>query len=108
MLLITATSGDISLTGTLFEPGDEAPEYPNSPSVDAPYTWVCDEFYEVESGGVMQQIEGREIRIAFEPPTPRGFEKKEKAIEAAKSHVSTQLARIGLHPKDVSVEVKEK
>ena len=92
------------LTGAIYERDEEPPTFRGSPDDDAPYVWVCDEFYEVDSGGSTQQIDGREIRIAFERPMPRGFDTRERAIEAAIDHVRTQFARIGVTDVDVEVE----
>jgi hypothetical protein len=64
---------------------------------------VCDEFYEVASGGAAQVVDGREIQIAFESPMPRGFDTRERALVAAKEHVRTQFARIGVDGVDVEV-----
>ncbi|MGM0447744.1 MAG: DUF7113 family protein, partial [Methanobacteriota archaeon] len=36
---------------------------------------------------------------------PRGFDTREQAVEAARDHVRTQFARIGVDPADVAVEV---
>lgn len=105
MLLIRGHTGGTALTGTLYERGEEAPSFQGAPDEGAPYVWVCDEFYEVESGGQLQQIGDRELRIAFESPMPRGFETKDTAIAAAKEHLRTQFARIGVEEADVEVEV---
>jgi len=103
MLLVRGRGGDTALTGTLYEEGEEPPRYRGSPDGDAPYVWVCDEFYEVESGGHRQQVDGREIRVAFESPVPRGFNSRERALDAAREHIRTQFARIGVP--DVDIEV---
>ena len=105
MLLVRGRGGGTELTGTIYERGETPPTFKGSPDEGAPYVWICDEFYEVESGGSVQQIDGEEIRIAFESPMPRGFDTREDAIEAAKEHVQTQFARIGVE--EVSVEVIE-
>ena len=106
MLLVRGHGGGTALTGTVFEPGEEPPTYKGAPDEDAPYVWVCDAFYEVESGGSAVEIDGEEIRIAFESPLPRGFETKEQAVEAAKEHVVTQFVRIGVDSESVDVEVE--
>jgi len=67
---------------------------------------VCDEFYEVDSGGTTQRIGDREIQVAFESPVPRGFDTLEQALAAAEDHVRTQFARIGVE-EEVDVEVVE-
>jgi hypothetical protein len=67
--------------------------------------WVCDSFYEVESGGSPLVVDGEEIRVAFEEPMPRGFDTRDQAVDAARDHVRTQFARIGVDPSDVEVEV---
>jgi hypothetical protein len=36
---------------------------------------------------------------------PRGFETREQAVEAAKAHVRTQFARVGVAESDVRIEV---
>ncbi|MFT4923196.1 MAG: hypothetical protein ACI8XM_002422 [Haloarculaceae archaeon] len=105
MLLIRGRAGETALTGTLYERGERAPTFRGAPDVSAPYTWVCDGFYEVESGGQRQRVGDRELRIAFEEPLSRGFETREKAIEAAKEHIRTQFARIGVPAEDVDIEV---
>ena len=105
MLLVRGHGGGTALTGTVFEPGEEPPTYKGAPDEDAPYVWVCDAFYEVESGGSAVEIDGEEIRIAFESPMPRGFETREQALEAAEDHVRTQFARIGVDPASVEIEV---
>jgi len=105
MLLVRGWAGDSALTGTIFEDGESAPEYSGSPNTDAPYVWVCDEFYEVESGGQTQTIEGRELQVAFESPMPRGFESREAALTAAKEHLRTQFVRLGVDSDTVEIEV---
>lgn len=107
MLRIRGSAGGTTLTGTLYEPGDEPPTYRGAPDDEAPYVWVCDSFYEVESGGQIQRLNGEEIRIAFESPMPRGFGDRSKAIDAAKDHVRTQFARLGVPEADVDVELLE-
>ncbi|TQR22518.1 hypothetical protein C9J85_17125 [Haloferax sp. wsp5] len=107
MLLVRGHGGGTALTGTIFERGEQAPTYRGAPDEDAPYVWVCDEFYEVESGGQVQSIGDREIRIAFESPMPRGFETRDAAIDAAKEHVRTQFARLGVAGETVDVTVQQ-
>jgi len=104
MLLVRGHGGGTALTGTVFERGEEPPTYKGAPDEDAPYVWVCDAFYEVESGGSAAEIDGEEIRIAFESPMPRGFETRQQALEAAEEHVKTQFARIGVDPASVDIE----
>ena len=104
MLLVRGAAGGTALTGTIYERGEDPPNFSGSPDDHAPYVWVCDEFYEVESGGAVQVIDGREIQIAFESPMPRGFDTRERAIEAAKEHVRTQFVRIGVDD-EVEIEV---
>ena len=106
MLLVRGHGGGTDLTGTVFERGEEPPTYKGTPDEDAPYVWVCDSFYAVESGGSPIEVDGEEIRIAFESPLPRGFETKEQAVEAAKEHVVTQFVRIGVDSDAVDVEVE--
>jgi hypothetical protein len=105
MLLVEGSAGGTTLTGTLYEPGEEAPSFKGAPDDGSPYVWVCDAFYEVESGGQVQQVGDRELRVAFETPMPRGFEERETAIEAAKEHVRTQFARLGVVGDTVEVEI---
>jgi len=107
MLLVRGRVAGTALTGTLYEPGECPPTFRGAPDESAPYTWVCDGFYEVESGGQLQQVGDRELRIAFEEPLPRGFETRERAIEAAKDHVRTQFARIGVDAATVDIELRQ-
>jgi len=104
MLLIRGHAGGTALTGTLYERGETPPSYSGAPDEDAPFVWVCDAFYEVESGGQRTEIGGRECNVAFESPTPHGFESRERAIAAAEEHVRTQFARVGLDPDEVDIE----
>jgi hypothetical protein len=69
--------------------------------------WVCDAFYEVDSGGTTQQLGDRTVQVAFESPMPRGFETREAAVEAATEHVRTQFARLGVPAEEVTVDVIE-
>jgi hypothetical protein len=103
MIFVRGRGGGTALTGTLYEPGERPPTYEGAPDDAAPYVWICDSFYEVESGGQVQQIDGQERHVAFESPTTLGFEERDAAIEAARDHVRTQFARVGVS--DVDVEV---
>ncbi|MGQ4555244.1 DUF7113 family protein [Halobellus sp. GM3] len=105
MLLVRGHAGGTTLTGTIFERGERAPTYKGAPDEDAPYVWVCDEFYEVESGGSQTEIGGETVHVAFESPMPRGFETRDRALAAAKEHVRTQFARVGIPESDVEIEV---
>ncbi|MFO7926708.1 MAG: DUF7113 family protein [Halobacteriota archaeon] len=105
MLRIRGSAGGTALTGTLYGPGEDPPTYRGAPDDDAPYVWICDSFYEVESGGRIQRIDGEEIRIAFESPMPRGFDDRDRAIEAARAHIRTQFARLGISESDVEIEL---
>jgi hypothetical protein len=105
MLLVRGSAGGTTLTGTLYERGEDAPSFRGAPDEGAPYVWVCDEFYAVESGGSVQQVGGREVNVAFESPMPRGFDTKDAALSAAREHVRTQFARIGIDRGDVDIEV---
>ncbi|AQL43450.1 hypothetical protein BV210_12450 [Halorientalis sp. IM1011] len=105
MLLVRGSAGETDLTGTLYERGESPPSFKGAPDEDAPYVWVCDSFYEVESGGQETTIAGRTVNVAFESPMPHGFETRERAIEAAEEHVRTQFARVGVDPEDVDIEV---
>ncbi|MFP9190187.1 DUF7113 family protein [Natronosalvus vescus] len=107
MLLIRGRAGGTELTGTLYERGEQAPSFRGAPDEGAAYVWICDEFYEVDSGGTVQIVDGREIHLAFESPMPRGFDTREQALEAAKSHIRTQFARIGVDPGAVELEVEK-
>jgi len=107
MLLIRGRAGGTELTGTLYEPGERPPSYRGAPDEDAPYTWVCDEFYEVESGGQVQALDGREVRVAFEEPLPRGFDARSPAVEAAEEHLRTQFARLGVPADEVEIVVEQ-
>jgi hypothetical protein len=106
MLLVRGSAGGTTLTGTLYERGETAPSFKGAPDEAAPYVWVCDEFYAVESGGQVQQVDGEEVHVAFESPMPRGFETRETALEAAREHVRTQFARIGVDRDEVDIEVE--
>jgi hypothetical protein len=105
MLLVRGEASGTELTGTIYEEDEDAPQFSGSPDDDAPYVWVCDEFYEVDSGGSTQVIGDREIQIAFESPMPRGFESREQALERAREHIRTQFARLGVDPDAVVIEV---
>jgi hypothetical protein len=105
MLLVRGHGGGTALTGTVFERGEEPPTYKGAPDDDAPYVWVCDAFYEVESGGSALELDGEEIRVAFESPMPRGFETRQQALDAANEHIKTQFARIGVDRSAVEIEV---
>ena len=107
MLFVRGRGGGTELTGTLYERGEQAPTFRGAPEEDAAYVWVCDEFYEVESGGVTQQVDDREVNLAFESPMPRGFDTRAEALEAAEEHVRTQFARIGVDPDEVEIEITE-
>lgn len=107
MLLVRGEAGGTALTGALYEPGDDPPSFEGAPDEGAPYVWVCDSFYEVASGGQVQQVDDREINVAFESPSPRGFETREQALAAAKDHVRTQFQRVGLDGSEVRIEVVE-
>jgi len=106
MLLVRGTAGGTGLTGTLYEPGEDAPTYRGAPDEGAPYVWVCDAFYEVESGGQRQTVGDSELRVAFESPAPRGFEARETALSAAKEHIRTQFARLGVPKEAVELTVQ--
>src|SRR6056297_2835529 len=107
MLLVRGSAAGTELTGTIYERGEEAPQFRGAPDEDAPYVWVCDEFYAVESGGLVQEVAGRDVRVAFESPVPRGFDTRDRALAAAREHVRTQFARIGVAGDDVEVTVEK-
>ncbi|WP_435127817.1 DUF7113 family protein [Halobaculum sp. D14] len=105
MLQVRGRGGGTALTGTVYERGEEAPSFKGAPDEDAPYVWVCDEFYQVESGGSELTVDGETIRVAFESPMPRGFDTRDQAVAAAKEHIRTQFARVGVPEADVDVDV---
>jgi hypothetical protein len=107
MLLVRGHAGGTALTGTIYERGEEPPRFKGAPDEDAPYVWVCDAFYKVESGGSELELDGETIHVAFETPMPRGFETREDALAAAKEHVRTQFVRLGLAGEDVEIETEE-
>ena len=106
MLQVRGRAAGTELTGTLYERGERAPTFRGAPDGDAAYVWICDEFYEVESGGTTQRIGDREVNLAFESPMPRGFDTREQALEAAREHIRTQFVRVGVDPTDVELEVE--
>ncbi|MBP2251448.1 DUF7113 family protein [Halarchaeum nitratireducens] len=106
MLLVRGSAAGTTLTGTVYERGEDAPSFKGAPDEDAPYVWVCDEFYAVESGGLVQQVDGEDVNVAFESPMPRGFDTRDQALSAAREHVRTQFARIGVDPDEVSITVE--
>ena len=105
MLLVRGSVGGASVTGTLYERGEDPPSFKGAPDEDAPYVWVCDEFYAVESGGQTQSVAGREIQVAFDTPMPKGFDTRSQALEAAEEHIRTQFARLGVDAADVEIEI---
>lgn len=96
MLLVCGLAGGTGVTGTLYEPGEEPPSYRGAPDAPAPYVWVCDSFYAVESGGQPLRLDDGVVRVAFERPSPRGFGDRETAVAGAKTHIREQFARIGV------------
>lgn len=104
MLLVRGRAVGTALTGTLYERDEQPPSFAGVPEATQPYVWLCDSFYEVDSGGTTQEIDGREINVAFEPPFPQGFQTRQAAIKAAKEHLRTQFARIGVDPATVTIE----
>ncbi|TYL40088.1 hypothetical protein CV102_00460 [Natronococcus pandeyae] len=106
MLIVRGRAGGTELSGTVYERGEQPPSFRGAPDEDAAYVWICDEFYEVDSGGSVQVIDGRTVHLAFESPMPRGFDTRDQALEGAKEHVRTQFARIGVDPADVELEVE--
>ena len=107
MLLIRGHAGGTALTGALYERGERAPTFSGAPDEDAPYIWVCDAFYQVESGGQLQRIDDETVNVAFETPMAHGFETREAAIDGATEHLRTQFARVGVPEREVDVEVIE-
>ncbi|ELZ13619.1 hypothetical protein C479_02201 [Halovivax asiaticus JCM 14624] len=106
MLTVRGQAGGTELTGTIYERGEEAPRFRGAPDGDAAYVWICDEFYEVSSGGSRLELEDRVVNVAFETPLPRGFDTKECAIDAATEHVRTQFRRIGVDADSVELSVE--
>ena len=106
MLLIRGLAGGTGLTGTLYEPGETPPSYRGAPDVGAPYVWVCDEFYAVETGGRTLELDDGPVQVAFEQPAPRGYDDRERALTAAKAHIREQFARIGVTD-EVTFETEE-
>lgn len=107
MLQICGRAGGTDLTGTLYERGENPPSFSGAPDESAPYVWVCDSFYEVESGGQRQEINGSTVNIAFESPVAHGFETREQALAGAKDHLRTQFARIGVTESEVEIEIQK-
>ena len=107
MLQIRGSARGIELTGILYERGEEPPQFRGAPDDDAQYVWVCDAFYQVDSGGTTQELGDRAVQVAFETPMPRGFETRGAAIEAGTEHVRTQFARLGIPAADVTVDIVE-
>ena len=107
MLLIRGRAGGTALTGTLYERGESAPSFSGAPDEDAPYVWICDAFYEVDTGGQPQEIAGETVNIAFESPIAHGYETRDRAVEGAKEHLRTQFARVGVTESDVEIEVQK-
>ncbi|WP_129113062.1 DUF7113 family protein [Halegenticoccus tardaugens] len=105
MLLVRGRGGGTELTGTIYERGEDAPTFRGAPNEDAPYVWLCDEFYEVESGGSPIELDGETVNVAFESPMPRGFDTRDQATAAAEEHIRTQFARIGVKGDDVEIEI---
>lgn len=105
MLLIRGRAGGTALTGTLYERGEDAPTFSGAPDESAPYVWICDAFYEVESGGQLQRIDDKTVNVAFESPMAHGFETREAAVAGAKEHLRTQFARVGVPESAVDVDV---
>lgn len=105
MILVEGTAGETTLTGTIYERGEESPVFEGAPDEDAAYVFICDAFYEVASGGVEQSLGDRSVRVAFESPIPRGFDTRDQALDAAKDHVTTQFARIRVPEASVDVTV---
>jgi len=105
VLQIEGRYADVALTGTLYEPGDDPPEYRGAPTPATDFVWVCDAITPVGAGGVVQEIDGREVRVTFQRPAPRGFEDRGRAIDAAHDHLVEQFARLGVDPDAVTVSV---
>ncbi|MFT4882441.1 MAG: hypothetical protein ACI9CA_001402 [Natronomonas sp.] len=96
MLFVCGLAAGTGTTGTLYGPQETPPSYDGAPTVSAPYTWVCDAFYRVESGGQRLETDNGTVQVAFERPTVQGFEDQAQAIAGAKAHIRRQFARIGI------------
>lgn len=108
MYQITGWVRGTGLTGTIFEPGEEAPKYKGAPdSSDSFYTFVCDSMYQVQTGGRIQYIGEEEINVVFEAPTIRLFDSMEEATEHAKSHITRQFSRLGQETESATFEIEE-
>ena len=108
MIFVRGLAAGTGLTGTVFEPHETPPRYAGAPEDSAPYVWVCDEFYEVLSGGAAAVIGGETIQIAFESPLPRGFDTEPAALNAAVEHLQLQFARVGVPGDDVEIEIERR
>jgi hypothetical protein len=108
MIFVRGLAAGTGLTGTVFEPHETPPRYAGAPEDSAPYVWVCDEFYEVLSGGATAVIGGETIQIAFESPLPRGFDTEPAALNAAVEHLQLQFARVGVPGDDVEIEIERR
>jgi hypothetical protein len=106
MLLVRGSARGTTLTGTLYERGEDPPSFRGAPEDRSPFVWVCDEFYAVESGGSVQKLDGEEVNVAFESPMPRGFETRDRGLAAAKEHIRTQFARIGVDGDEVEITIE--
>ncbi len=106
MLQVCGRTGETELTGTIYERGEDAPTFSGAPDQDSAYVWICDEFYEVTSGGARLELPDRVLNVAFESPLPRGFDTREQALAAAKEHVRTQFVRIGVDADAVEITVE--
>lgn len=106
MLILAGSAEGMTLTGRVYGPDEDPPRFSGAPDDGAPYVWLCDEFYEVASGGAVQRIGDREIRVAFEVPVPRGFDSREAAIAGAEEHLRTQFARVGIPGGEVDIETR--
>lgn len=106
MHLVRGVAAGTTLTGTLYGPGERPPTFAGAPDEGAPYVWVCDDVYTVESGGALQVLDGREVRVAFDAPLARGFETREDALAVAAELLRTQFARLGVPEDEVEVRVE--
>jgi len=61
MILVRGSGGGTELTPGRCSSAVRNPPYKGAPDEDAPYVWVCDSFYEVESGGSALLVDGEEI-----------------------------------------------
>jgi len=107
MILVTGWYDDLGLTGTIYEPTESTPNYDGSPDFGDSYVWICDSFYQVESGGVTQELENGTVQLAFERPMKKGFRTYDEALSGARYHIKIQFQRLGLSDETVEFNIKD-